>query len=81
MWLLLNVAEFEVLLDITKCVCTPPNVATSGVHMDITKCGYFCTPPNVAPFGVLMDITKINVYSTKCGNVNVWKCFEQCVLI
>ena len=47
--------------------------------MDIAKCGYFCTPPNVATFGVPIDITKINVYSTKCGNVNVWKCFEQCV--
>ena len=37
---------------------TPPNVATFGVPLDITKCGYFCTPPNVAYFGVPKEMSK-----------------------
>ena len=43
---------------------TPPNVATFGVPLDNTKCGYFCTPPNVATFGAPKDITKCGYFRT-----------------
>ena len=96
MWLLLYSTKCDKHLEHPRILpnvatCTPPNVATFGVPLDITKCGYFCQMwqhleyPWILPNVATSDSTKCgNTWSTHgyyqltvATSVHFWKCSQR----